>query len=297
MFSDSIYQSFAIENQLSIVEGKGGFPTIKIDNVHATAVISIYGAQVLSYQPKGQTKDLLFVSEKAFFEEGKEIKGGIPICWPWFAMDQEKVGKTMHGFTRRMLWQLEETSVTNDGETVVVFSLSENAESLTIWPHVFKLLLTVRIGKTLKLSLQTTNTGDSSFIITQALHTYFAIDEITQVKVKGLNEISYFDKVTGKTMIQKDDVFIDQEVDRIYQDAPLQLTLLDESSDRKVIIDSKGSKTAIIWNAWVDLSKRSADLADDAYKHYICIETANAAQDRIIIEPSKSHTIAVEYTV
>jgi len=198
MFSDSIYQSFDIKNQLSIVEGKGGYPTIKIDNEHANALISIYGAQVLSYQPKNQA-DLLFVSDKAYFEHGKAIKGGIPICWPWFGQDQEKVGTQMHGFARNMLWELEDTSKSKNGETSVLLSLKETEKTQQLWSHVFQLKLKIKVGKTLSLSLQTKNTGDSSFVITQALHAYFAIDDIYQTTVKGLDEVAYLDKVGGKT--------------------------------------------------------------------------------------------------
>ena len=299
MFSDSIYQSYVIDNQLNIVEGEGGFPTIKIDNEHASAVISIYGAQVLSYKPKNQNNDLLFVSENAYFENGKAIKGGIPICWPWFGQDQEKVGTQMHGFVRNMLWQLDETSTTANGKTNVVLSLSETKETMKLWPHTFKLILKIQIGKTLKLSLKTENTDTSSFVITQALHAYFAIDEIQQTSVLGLDGVSYLDKVGGKTdsILQKGDVVIDQEVDRIYTNVSSELSLLDESSKRTVTIKAKGSNTAIVWNPWVEISKDSGDLSDDAYQRFVCIETANAVDDKVVVEPSGSHTLEAEYSI
>lgn len=301
MFLDSPYYSFAIHNQLNIVESISGFPFIEIENEYASAVISIYGAQVLSYQKNtdAQDKDLLFISENAYFKKGKAIKGGIPICWPWFGKDQEGVGKQMHGFARNLLWQIEETKTLNNGETQIILSLTESKETIKLWPHEFKLLLTINVGKTLKLSLQTLNTGKKNFKITQALHAYFAVEDIHQTKILGLNEISYLDKVDGATEsgLQKDVVRISKEVDRIYLDVPPQLSLTDESSKRVVTIKANGSKTAIIWNPWINISQQSGDLVDDAYKRFVCIETANAVEDILEIKPGKSYQIEAEYDV
>ena len=300
MFSTALYDSFVIPDQLKIIQGDGGFPFINIDNEHAGAVVSIYGAQVLSYKKKTnntEASDLFFVSEKAYFEEGKAIKGGIPICWPWFGDDQEKVGKKIHGFVRTMLWQLDETTTLEGGETHVVLSVGETPETLKLWPHNFNLKLAIIVGKTLKLSLQTINTSESSFVITQALHPYFAIDQIDQTKVLGLDKASYIDKVAGETtlQLQSNDVTFNQELDRIYIDVPSELVLLDESSERKVKIKSKGSKTAIVWNPWIEISQKSGDLIDTAYQHFVCVETANAVDDKVIIESNQSHTMEAEY--
>lgn len=300
MFSTALYDSFVIPDQLKIIQGDGGFPFINIDNEHASAVVSIYGAQVLSYKKKTnntEASDLFFVSEKAYFEEGKAIKGGIPICWPWFGDDQEKVGKKIHGFVRTMLWQLDETTTLEGGETHVVLSVGETPETLKLWPHNFNLKLAIIVGKTLKLSLQTINTSESSFVITQALHPYFAIDQIDQTKVLGLDKASYIDKVAGETtlQLQSNDVTFNQELDRIYIDVPSELVLLDESSERKVKIKSKGSKTAIVWNPWIEISQKSGDLIDTAYQHFVCVETANAVDDKVIIESNQSHTMEAEY--
>ena len=153
MSLESQCQKFAIEDCLGFIEGKGGLPFIEIENEYASAMISIYGAQVLSYKLKldGNNKsldnDLLFVSEEAYFEQGKEIKGGIPICWPWFGIDPEGLDRQIHGFARNMLWQLDDTSVSNTGETQVVLSLSESEETLKLWPHEFKLTLTIKVGE------------------------------------------------------------------------------------------------------------------------------------------------------
>lgn len=292
-------KNFMLEDELAITEGKGGFPFIKIDNEYASALISVYGAQVLSYKSKtNQNSDLLFVSESAYFEQGKAIKGGIPICWPWFGRDLENPDRQIHGFARNMLWTLEETESTNDG-TRVVLLLSESDESLKLWPHSFKIVLTIVVGKTLRLSLQTVNTGKSTFSITQALHAYFAIDDINKAKVDGLDKIHYLDKVTGseKAELQVGEITVNQEVDRIYTNVPARTFLIDDKSKRKVEINSNGSKTTVVWNPWIEISKNSPDLTDDAYQRFICVETANAAEDVVVIEPNSSYKIEAEYIV
>jgi len=283
----------------NLIENKIGFPMLQIDNKYATAVISLYGAQVLSYKPKTQdAKELLFVSDNAYFEQGKAIKGGIPICWPWFGNDPENLGRPAHGFARNTLWQHESTTAAKQGETQVTLSLNDTATTQTLWPHAFKLTLIVTIGKTLHLSLQTTNTGNEKFTITQALHTYFAIADIKQTRVTGLDKVHYIDKtVESDTPIEQiGDVIVDQEVDRIYTDAPSEITLFDDDNNEQVSIRSSGSKTTVVWNPWAEGAAKMGDLTDDGYQYFICVETANAASDTVQIAPQESFIIEAEYT-
>lgn len=308
--------AFNLESELQISEGKGGLPVIKVDNKYATAVISIYGAQVLSFKKKSSDSEegeLLFLSDKAFYEAGKAIKGGIPICWPWFGQDPEKRGRQAHGFARNVMWKLVSTSSNKDSGTQVVLSLNETEASKKLWPHSFDLRLTIDIGETLKLSLKTSNTGTQAFTITQALHTYFAVADITKVRIAGLDKTNYIDAVVDKkdkndttktataledmpVLEQAGDVEFNQEVDRVYtlscsKQCPA-LTLFD-GEDRQVKIESKNSKTTVVWNPWVEISANSADLSNDACKHFVCIETANAADDVIEVLPNESFTLAL----
>ena len=307
--------AFNLENELQISEGKGGLPVIKVDNKYATAVISIYGAQVLSFKKKSSDSEegeLLFLSDKAFYKAGKAIKGGIPICWPWFGQDPEKRGRQAHGFARNVMWNIVSTSSKNDAGTQVVFALNETEASKKLWPYSFDLRLTINIGKTLKLSLKTSNTDTQPFTITQALHTYFSVADITKVRISGLDKTNYIDAVVDKNdttktttaledmpvLEQAGDITFNQEVDRVYtlssrKQCPV-LTLFDEES-RQVKIESKNSKTTVVWNPWADISTNSADLNDDAYKQFVCIETANAAADVIEVLPNKSFTLQAEY--
>ncbi|MEB8432741.1 D-hexose-6-phosphate mutarotase [Cocleimonas sp. KMM 6892] len=287
-------------NKSVLAEGKNGFSMLQIDNKFATAVISLYGAQVLSYKPKTQdAKELLFVSDNAYFEQGKAIKGGIPICWPWFGDDPLNSGRPAHGFARNTLWQHESTTATKQGETQVTLSLNDTATTQTLWPHAFKLTLIVTIGKTLHLSLQTINTDNETFTITQALHTYFAIGDIKHTRVTGLDNIHYIDKTIESDIPIKQigDIIVDQEVDRIYTSSPSTTTLVDEKNKQQISIQSSASNTTVVWNPWANGAAKMADLNDDGYQYFICVETANAASDTIEIAPTESFEIGVEYTV
>jgi len=312
------YDSFTLSNELTVVAGEGGLPIIKVANKHAEALISIYGAQVLSFKQKpgnaGESHELLFLSEKAFFEEGKAIKGGIPICWPWFGqapeatMDKSSVknpkekNRPAHGFARNVLWELVETASNNADGTQVVLALQDSKNSRKLWPHAFNLSLTINIGKTLKLSLKTTNTGAQAFSITQALHSYFSVSDIAKVRVVGLDKAQYLDATfAGKKqdwpiVVQSGDITFDKEVDRIYTQAPA-LSLIDDGRSQSLKIRSSNSNTTVIWNPWVDLSANSVDLSDDAYKQFVCIETANAAEGVIEILPGESFALGAEYSL
>ncbi|MEO1621772.1 MAG: hypothetical protein AAFU53_12170 [Cyanobacteria bacterium J06632_3] len=178
---EQLNQDFSIPDQVKVVEGKGGFPVIEISNAKATAKISVYAAQVLSFQPMGEPADLMFVSENAYYKTGKATKGGIPICWPWFGPDPEAKGRASHGFVRNRMWTLLSVEAVPTGETKVRFGMSPSEETLAIWPYQFDLVLEVLVGDSLTVTLITENRDDKPFSMTQAFHTYFTTGDISQV--------------------------------------------------------------------------------------------------------------------
>ena len=289
---------FGIANQLEIVEGKGGLPLIMVANKKAKALISIYGGQVLSFQPLTEPEDLMFLSNKAYYQEGKAIKGGVPICWPWFGPDPDGSGRPAHGFVRNRLWKILTTETTENGETKVVLGLVDTEQTREIWPYSFELELTIFVGETLKLELITRNTGTQPFSITQALHTYFAIGDINQVKVLGLENTTYIDKVDGGVEKQQQGVVeIAAEVDRIYTNVPKNLIIDDADFGRRILITSQGSNTAVVWNPWAKISAQMADLENEAYKGFVCVETTNAADDVVTIAPAQFFQLVAAYHV
>ena len=281
------------------VAGNGGLPMINVSNDHADAVISVYAGQVLSFTPKGAA-DVLFVSDKADYAEGKAIKGGVPICWPWVGADPEGKGRPAHGFMRNRMWSEWETRENADGSTTVVLGVESSPETLAIWPHAFRLAMEITVGKTLQLALVTRNTGDAAFTITQAMHTYFAVGDIAQTTVTGLEGTQYLDKAAdgnGATKQQDGAISINSEVDRVYLGVPAELAIVDGALNRTIRITSSGNKTAVVWNPWAKIAAGMADLQDDDYTRFVCVETTNAADDVVSIPAGAEFRLVAEYGV
>lgn len=295
---DQLNADYGIVNQLKFVEGKGGFPVIEVDNNKAKARISAYAGQVLSFQPVGEPEDLMFVSENAYYKTGKATKGGIPICWPWFGPDPEGLGRASHGFVRNRMWQVLSTEAMATGETRVKLGVSSSAETQEIWPHSFELAIEIVVGTQLSVSLITQNTGSEAFSITQAFHTYFAIGDVNQVQVLGLEDASYLDKVDGGTQkTQAGAVTISAETDRIYTGVKPELVIDDAALGRRIRITTTGSHTAIVWNPWAEISAKMADLAEQDYQRFICVETANAADETIQVAPGSDYQLQAVYAI
>lgn len=289
---------YEIENELQFVEIEHGFTYIEINNAKAHATISTYSGQVLSYRPKSQKDDLLFVSDKAYYEDGKAIKGGIPVCWPWFGADPDDLGRTAHGFVRNRQWEVTDSESLVDGSTKVVMTMVDSDETRAIWPRPFKLSIEITVGDSLKLALVTHNTGDDSVTISQALHTYFYVGDISRVQVLGLDGIEYLDKVDEfAEKIQSGPVTINGEVDRIYKGVTGELVIDDESLARKIRITSRGCSTAVVWNPWIEIAASMGDLNDDDYKKMICVETANAGPETVEIAAGSEYRLEAEYTI
>ncbi len=297
MSIEQLNTDYGIAGQLKFLEGKGGLPLIEIDNGKAKATISVYAGQLLSFQPASEPEDLMFLSQKAYYQAGKAIKGGIPICWPWFGPDPEGLGRPSHGFVRNRLWNVLGTEAT-ESATKVKLGLVETAETQEIWHQSFDLAIAISVGEKLTVELITHNTGAQAFSITQALHTYFKIGDISQVKVLGLEDVKYLDKVDKGTQKQQQGaVAIAQEVDRIYTDVPGELVIEDAALNRRIRIASQGSKTAIVWNPWAKISAEMADLEDDDYQRFLCVETANADKDIVEILPGSEFRLVASYSV
>ncbi|MBE0440195.1 MAG: D-hexose-6-phosphate mutarotase [Gammaproteobacteria bacterium] len=295
---NSLTKQFAIEGQLSFSETDNGFTMIEISNEFASAKISTYGGQIVSFKLHDQAQDLLYLSEQAVYKDGQAIRGGTPICWPWFGDDTSGLGLPSHGFARNQLWQVVETKELTDGSTSVTLLLSDTNASRSVWPYQFDLYVELVIGKKLRLNSTTRNNGNKPFSFTQALHTYFNISDIENVDVTGLSGKYYLDKLDEfKLKMQEGNIVIDKEVDRIYQAAPSMVHLIDSGFKRKVAISSSGGHTTVVWNPWADKVKQIKDLSENSYRKFICVETVNAVDDNVVLNPNEQHTLSAVYSI
>lgn len=263
---------------------------IEVKNNSAYAKIALNGAQVFHYERVGE-KSLLWLSEISDFKEGKSIRGGIPICWPWFGKPQDKT--LQHGFARTLKWTHISTDEIDSNTTQVILKLQHSQESLKLFPYKFELALHVEIGDGLKLKLKTTNLDTKTFEITQALHTYFAVSNIDDVEISGLENKPYLDALIWKNEIQKGVITFDKEVDRVYQKVDNKINIKDKNTTLHV--ENSGSSSVVVWNPWIDKCQRMSldknDMKKEAYKEFVCVESANAFEDFIVLKPDESHTL------
>lgn len=279
-------------------EGPNGFPIALITTPHATAALTPYGAHLLSYCFASDPSDLLFLSEKAIFKEGIPIRGGVPICWPWFGPDPEGKGRSDHGLARTRIWSVASTYLLKDQECSISFELNDTPETYALWPHRFRLILKVTVGKLLTMELTTQNRGETPFELTQALHTYFNIGDITQTNITGLEGFTYVDK-TDESHEKSENIAIaiEGECDRIYPYDGRDIVIHDNALHRSINIESRGSHTAVVWNPWIRVCQQKADLAEEDYKQMVCIETANAGDDIITLVAGESYTLKAIYSL
>lgn len=282
---DSVNISYPIE----------GYPVFEVRNSLATASIALHGAHVMTWAPIGQDP-VLFLSPDAVFEEGQAIRGGIPVCWPWFNKHPTDPSKPAHGIARNRFWEVESIEQTDAG-TEFRFHLESDEDTLKLWPHPFELRLHVIVGAQLTVTLETTNTAESDITLGQALHTYFAVGEVEQIKVRGLDDTSFSDYVGERTKRQQSgEVDFHMEVNRIYYSTGTMM-LDDYSLNRTIVVEKSGSGTSVVWNPWIEHSKKMGDLPDEGYHDFVCLETANAEDDVRGVGAGQTNTLMTRLSV
>ena len=263
----------------------GGLALAQLAAAGAEATVALQGGQVLGYTPPSG-RPVLWASRLAYDAPGKAIRGGIPICWPWFGPHPSEPSLPQHGFARVAAWY-----ALASGPASLRLGLSDNATTRALWPYRFSLDLLITLGAGLEVALTMRNTGDAPFTCSGALHSYFAVSDVAAVSVGGLNGTRYLDKVGGGEQAQQGPVTICGEVDRIYLRTTAPCVIDDPAWDRRIVIEKLGSHTTVVWNPWVEKAARMADFADDEYPQMLCVETANAADDSITLAPGAAHRL------
>lgn len=263
-------------------------PVLDIENGFARAVVSLHGGQVLSFQPHGE-EEALWLSPDAVFNEDKAIRGGMPICWPWFSKRAE--GGPNHGFARTNLWQLKEQGTLASGETRLLLSLTETTHSE--WDGAASLKTEIIIGQDLKVSLTMQNIGETPIAISQALHTYFTVSDVEKVTVEGLAGRRYLDEANNQMAhAQQGDVTLKGEVDRAYLNTAETCTIHDLGLKRKIVIKKSGSNATVVWNPGKKLTEQMADIPNDSFRYMVCVEAATLPALPVQLEPREVHTLS-----
>ncbi|HEX9373905.1 MAG TPA: D-hexose-6-phosphate mutarotase [Roseiflexaceae bacterium] len=293
----ALNDQYAIGEHITFAAGPGGLPVAEIRNAHAAATIALQGGHVVAFQPHRQAP-VLFVSRNSLFEAGKTIRGGIPVCWPWFAQHPTDPSRPFHGFARTAMWQVRGAGVGPGDTTELRLGLHNTEATWAIWPHAFDLEIAVTVGPELHVALVARNTGGESLACGGALHSYFAVGDAARIAIRGLEGCAYADKVDGgRRKIQDGPITIGAETDRIYMDTSADCVIDDPALARRIRIAKSGSQTTVVWNPWVEKARSIADFADDEYAAMVCVETANAAADVVTIEPGGEHRLSATIAI
>jgi glucose-6-phosphate 1-epimerase len=273
-------------------DGPGGLPFLVVETDRCRARLTPYGAHVCEWSPAGHATPVLFLSPRAVFAPGTPIRGGVPVCFPWFANHPSDPAKPAHGFARTRTWQVDAVTRDGAGDPHVVFRLAADAETSAYWDAAFAASLAVTLGPSLTMTLDVENRGDEDIGYEAALHTYLAVGDVEQVRVHGLEGARFIDKVDGSRQKVADDgpLTFAGEVDRVFLDTTTTCTVEDPGLGRTLRVDKRGSLVTVVWNPGPVKGPAVRDLGD-AWRRFVCVETANCAPYRVRLAPRERHAM------
>jgi len=293
----TLNRRFAIPGTVQIVSGKGGLPKVRITTSAASAAIYLHGAQMTSWHPAG-TEEVLFLSEHSNWQDGRAIRGGIPICFPWFRSKSDDPKAPAHGFVRTREWQLDSVTTEPEGSVIVVCSTQSDDSTRRWWPHEFSLEHRITIGKTLRMELTATNTGSTPLRFEEAMHTYFRVRNAKTARVRGLDQVAYFDNTDGnREKVQRGDIVFAAAIDNAYIDTCSAVELIDPAFRRTLRTEKENSATTIVWNPWQQGAASLSDLGDDEWQQMACVEASNILSSAVSLAPGQQHTMRATLSI
>lgn len=260
---------------------------IEVNFGEARALVTLHGAHLVSYTHQGVER--LWMSPKSLLEPNQPIRGGVPVCWPWFGPHTTDPSRPAHGFARTSIWTLLEQSETAQSALVRLGFTSPDSHYPLRVEYQLELSATA-----LEMRLITENFGSDEVELTEALHTYLPVSDLKSAALYGLQGIRYSDKLLdyAESTETRTAVYLTEPTDRVYFDSSDKLELIDSESGKKTVISKTGSATTVVWNAGEQRAATIADLGAENYRGYICVEAANALQARIILAPGQRHTLS-----
>lgn len=288
-FSD-LNRRFEIPGIAKIVDGRAGLPCVRVTSPRASGEIYLHGAHVTSWKPAGGD-EVLYVSSKSKWQDGTGIRGGVPVCFPWFATRAEDPHSPAHGLVRTRTWQLEGITHADHDVTVALSSSADDATRKT-WFGDYHLLFCAKFGEQLRLELIVTNHGTTTFRFEEALHSYFHVGNAAAAKLRGINGAAYIDKTDAqRERHQHGDVVLSAETDRIYCNTLATVEIEDPAARRRVLVAKENSRDTVIWNPWSEKAKAMSDLGPHEWRHFVCVETCNVGDHSINLAPTQAHTM------
>ena len=293
---DELNQRFAITGVAQITAGNGGLPRICVSTPAATAEIYLHGAQLTSWQPRG-ADEVIFLSEQSLWKDGHAIRGGIPICFPWFRNKADDPKAPSHGFVRTKAWQLDSVESKGDSATVSLSTTSDEA-TRAWWPHDFHLLHRLTIGAELTQELVVSNTGTAPLRFEEALHTYYRVAAAESLRITGLDGVDYLDNTdANREKRQEGDIVFTGQTDRAYLDTTHAVEISDPGMRRRIRLAKEDSRTTVVWNPWKEGAHSLADLGNDEWRTMACVEASNIRSFAVDLAPGKQHSMKTSILV
>ncbi|MCV2401759.1 D-hexose-6-phosphate mutarotase [Marinomonas sp. C2222] len=262
-----------------------------------TAVIALWGGHLESFIPAGQ-EDLLFQSANEG-GEGRFMRRhfGVPVCWPWFAVNDKHDDYPTHGLARYFRWEFIEAGRFKDGDVKIVLRLASEDHPLIeeMWPQAFELRQVFRFsGDGFKVSFSAANLSDTPMQVSEALHTYFKVGDSQTSEVIGFENSNYIDKLDDTEQVQNGPVLTNKRVDRVYLSSPEVCEIHDTTFNRKITIEADGCANTVIWNPGEELAKQRVDMEDEDYRYFVCVEAANVLKNAYEIPAGGMHQLKLK---
>lgn len=285
---DELDDKFGIEGEIGFYE-EDELVYVMVSNKYADSTICLYGAHIISYSP-ARNMEILWMSPYSSFEQGKAIRGGIPVCFPWFGPHQTDENLPQHGFARIMNWEVIKTETLDSGENLIGLQLNSSDKTKEFWPHDFCAEMIFTVGTKLNVTLKVSNTSTEAIEYTSALHSYFSLSGIENITIEGLENTRYQNQLDGGDYIQETPLLsINKAETRHYYNTETTCVINDSIFNRRISIEKSGSKNTTVWNPWVETCAEMDDMPNNAYETFVCLETVNKIDDVIKLTPGESH--------
>jgi len=285
---EELDRRFGIPGVARICGGTGGLPRIQITGSRVEGEMYLHGAQVTSWKP-ARNDEVLFLSTKSRWQEGHAIRGGIPICFPWFRAKADDPKAPAHGLVRTRSWQIDSIVEIAAG-VLVSMSIESDEHTRRWWPGEFRLVHRVGFGPELTLELTCTNTGRTDLRFEEAFHTYNRVSDIANVRLRGLDAVHFLDNTdSNRAKVQRGDVTIASATDKAFVDTQHDVELIDPELRCHILLKKTESRTTVVWNPWREGAARLGDLGDGEWTQFLCVEASNILDASVTLAPGEKH--------
>lgn len=293
---EDLDRQFGIPGTAQVVAGNGGLAKVRIISQSCTGEIYLHGGHVTSWIPANDS-EVLFLSTQSRWQDGKAIRGGVPVCFPWFRGKTDDPAAPAHGFVRTKAWELESIRETTDGIVVSVVTASDESTQRW-WPGDFRLVHLATFGSKLALELDVVNTGTSPLRFEEALHSYFWVADISSARVRGLDGVQYLDDLdSNRENSQHGDIVVTSPIDRAYLDTAGAVVIDDFAMRRQINLQKENSLTTVVWNPWQEGAQALGDLGADEWRQMLCVEASNVMGYAVMLAPGQNHIMKVSISL